>query len=275
MADRSVSASVDVDVDPVTAFRAFTEEIGSWWVPGPINSWDSARAVTRRFEPGVGGRFLEVYEDDALEIGRITLWEPGARLMYRSTFDDTEVDVRFEATTTGTRVRVNQYLRPGGDPERSSMFWPNVIRWLVPWCRERDAPPPPRVLAPLSVGLYYTDPPAAARWLAAAFGLTSWDRIPPEGERPSWIELHVGNVAVLLFALDGEAPPDRPVTHMVWVYVDDLDAHFAHAKAHGATIVSEIKQHGYRAYVAEDHAGHRWTFAQASPAISAAAGPLP
>jgi uncharacterized glyoxalase superfamily protein PhnB len=143
------------------------------------------------------------------------------------------------------------------------MFWPNVLRWLVAWCGERErADRPARVLARLSVALYYDDPPAAARWLGSVFGLTSWDHIPAEGERPDWIELHVGNVAVLLFALDGKRATGDPVTHAVWVYVDDLDAHFAHAKASGATIVSDIHQHGYRAYEAEDCEGHRWTFAQ-------------
>lgn len=54
---------------------------------------------------------------------------------------------------------------------------------------------------------------------------------------------------------------------MTWAYVDDLDAHFAHAKAAGAAIVSEIQQQGYRAYTAEDLEGHRWTFAQAPPTM--------
>jgi len=54
---------------------------------------------------------------------------------------------------------------------------------------------------------------------------------------------------------------------MPWVYVDDLDAHFVNSEAEGATIVSGIHQHGYRAYVAEDLEGRRWTFAQARPTM--------
>jgi uncharacterized glyoxalase superfamily protein PhnB len=271
MTTRSASASVEVNVDPPTAFRAFTEEIDRWWVPGPINAWDFARAVTRRIEPGVGGRVLEVYDDatgDGLELGRITVWEPGSRLFYGSSVDDSEVDIRFEPIDGGTRVRVEHYVVPGGNADRAALFWPNVIHWLVPWCRERDTARPARQLARLAVGLHYQDPAAAARWLAAVFGLRSWDRIPVEGDQPSWIELHVGNVAVLLFAADGKWSSE-PVTHDVWVYVDDLDTHFAHASANGATIVSGIHQHGYRAYVAEDLEGHRWTFVQASPAMRA------
>jgi uncharacterized glyoxalase superfamily protein PhnB len=51
------------------------------------------------------------------------------------------------------------------------------------------------------------------------------------------------------------------------VFVDDLDAHHARAEANGATIVEPIHQHGYRAYVATDLEGHRWTFAQARPTM--------
>jgi uncharacterized glyoxalase superfamily protein PhnB len=271
MTRTSASASIEVGVDPLTAFKAFTEEIGQWWVPGPINAWDSARAVAKRIEPGVGGRFLEVYDDttgDALELGRITVWEPGERLVYRSSVDTTEVDVHFEAIDSGTRVRVEHYLLPGSDTSEGALFWPNVLHWLESWCGRRDtASREPRQLARLSAALYYEDPVAAARWLAKVFGLTSWDRVPAEDSQPSWIELHVGNVAVLLFPSQGKRSLDEPVTHETWVYVDDLDAHYAHAKDHGATIVSEIQQHGYRAYTAQDLEAHQWTFVQASPAM--------
>jgi len=45
------------------------------------------------------------------------------------------------------------------------------------------------------------------------------------------------------------------------VHVDDLDAHFARAKAVGATILSEIQDDSQgRRYRAEDLEGHRWFF---------------
>jgi uncharacterized glyoxalase superfamily protein PhnB len=268
--DKSASAAVKVAVEPMSAFTAFTDEIDSWWVRGPINFFDSGRAVAMRIEPGIGGRVLEIYDEvrgEALELGRITAWEPGARLTYRSLVDDTEVDVRFEAVEGGTQVRVTQTLLPGG--EQALLFWPSVLPWLVPWCDERDrAAPGPREIAPLSIALYYDDPAGAARWLVRTFQLDSWSGIPAEGEDPEWIELHHGNVALLLFRLDGQSARDAPVTHVPWVYVDDVDAHFAHAKAAGATIASEIHQHGYRAYTAEDLEGRRWTFVQARPTMA-------
>jgi hypothetical protein len=59
----STTASVVVGVEPGTAFTAFTEELDLWWVRGPINYFDSARAIGMRCEPGVGGRLVEVYDE--------------------------------------------------------------------------------------------------------------------------------------------------------------------------------------------------------------------
>lgn len=108
----AVTASVEVAVEPAVAFAIFTEEIGQWWRPGPINWYDSERAIGTRIEPGVGGRWIEVYDDaagDVLEIGRVLVWEPGERLVlaYRDgghELDGTEVEVRFETIDGGTRV---------------------------------------------------------------------------------------------------------------------------------------------------------------------------
>jgi uncharacterized glyoxalase superfamily protein PhnB len=53
----------------------------------------------------------------------------------------------------------------------------------------------------------------------------------------------------------------------VHVYVDDVDAHFEHAKAAGATIVSELHEPGYgdRRYDAEDPEGRRKSGAPRRP----------
>lgn len=266
MARTSAEAQVEVAVDPMTAFTVFTDEIDRWWVPGPINNWSFARAIGKRIEPGVGGRVLELYgDDDSLELGRITIWEPGARLSYRSSVDDTEVDIWFDPSPEGTLVKVEHRVLPGADVDKTALFFPNVIGWLASWVRDRDtAPSEPRRLARLAVGLHYADPAAAARWLHAVFGLTSWDRIPAEGVSQQWIELNVGNVSVLLF---DRKENDRPGAHTVWVYVDDLGAHYAHASANGAKNLSEIHEHGYRYYDAEDLEGHRWKFVQKGPSV--------
>ena len=100
-------------------------------------------------------------------------------------------------------VRIERYLLPGGDPNRATLFWPKVIHGS-----SRGAvnvtPPARHACWPDSVCQAALRGPGRRGTVAGgSFRLRSWDRIPTEGEQPSWIELHVGNVAVLLFPLDG------------------------------------------------------------------------
>ncbi|TWD84878.1 putative glyoxalase superfamily protein PhnB [Kribbella amoyensis] len=270
MTKQSASATVEVAAEPGTAFHVFTAEIDLWWVRGPINFFDAGRAIGMQIEPGVGGRILEVYRraagdtgEDVLELGRITVWEPGARFAYRSSVDDTETDIRFEPCEAGTRVSVEQTLLPGGD--KAFYFWPNVIPWLVTWTARRGSGmSKPGELGRLSIALYYANPVAAAEWLQKVYGLEPSLEVPDEDGHPSWIEFRIGSSAILLFPQTDSTDAPRN-DHEVWVYVDDLDAHFAHSTDQGATITTPIQQHGYRAYQTTDLEGHHWTFAQATP----------
>jgi len=268
---RSITSEVQVATDPQTAFTVFTGEMDLWWVRSPISFYDGARAVAMRCEPGVGGRLLEVYDDssgDALELGRIMVWEPGTRLAWHSSVDDVEIEVRFEATQGGTTVRVQARI-PAGGRDRGGTSWVRVVPpWFGAWCARRDsAPHEPRELARLALAISYVKPGTAARWLASAFGLEPVGTFPDDDGPGEWTEFHIGNAALMLFKLDGDAR-ETARTHVPWVFVDDLDAHFATAKERGATIVEEIHQHGYRAYVADDVEGHRWTFVQANPRMA-------
>jgi uncharacterized glyoxalase superfamily protein PhnB len=279
--DTMVSSEVEVAVDPDTAFAAFTEELDLWWVRGPINHFAGGRAMAVRCEPGVGGRLLEVYEDDALELGRITAWEPGKRLAWRSSVDDVNIDVSFAPAGGGCLVRVEASV-PAGGQDRGGTAWVRVTpKWFGPWCARRDsAPHEVRDLARLALGVSYTRPAAAARWLASAFGFTSPDPLP-EGNDPlpetghghPWIEFRLGNSSLMIFKLDAEGT-GRPTVHTAWVYVDDIDAHYARARAVGATIVTELASPwGLPFYVADDLEGNRWTFAQARPTMRSQARP--
>ena len=53
-------------------------------------------------------------------------------------------------------------------------------------------------------------------------------------------------------------------TQNLYVNVDDVDKHFAHAKKAGATILEEPANtsYGHRRYGAEDPEGHQWYFAR-------------
>ncbi len=276
--DTTVSSAVEVAVDPDTAFAAFTSELDLWWVRGPINHHAAGRALAMRCEPGVGGRLLEVYDDaagDALELARITVWEPGKRLAWQSSIDDVSTDITFEPCGAGCVVRVQASI-PADGQDRGGTSWVRVTpKWFGPWCARRDrAPREVHDLARLALGVSYARPAAAARWLAGAFGFTSPDPLPagadplPEtGHGHPWIEFRLGNSSLMIFKLDAE-PQARPPTHIPWVYVDDIAGHYERARASGATIVTELRSPwGLPFYVAADPEGHQWTFAQARPTM--------
>jgi uncharacterized glyoxalase superfamily protein PhnB len=269
---RTVSSAVDVPVAPDVAFSVFTDELDLWWVRGPINFFDAARAVAMRCEAGVGGRLLEMYDeaaDDALELARITVWEPGRRLAWLSSIDDVAVEVTFDRCAAGTTVRVEATIRPGGK-DRGGTAWVRMVPpCLDAWFKRRDsAARVPSERGRLALAVHYERPAAAARWLAAAFGLTSVMPLPDAEDSHSWIEFHVGDSSLIVLPADGPTSVGGAPTHVPWIHVDDLDAHLRQAKAHGAVIVEDVHQHGYRAYVAEDPDGLRWTIAQARPTMA-------
>jgi hypothetical protein len=151
MSTDSVQVEVDVRVDPASAFRIFTEEVDLWWVRGPANFYDGSRARGMRFEDGVGGRFVQVNESgEDRELGRITLWKPGARLVYE-TDDGSIVDVRFEPTAQGTRVVVVQ--RGGG-----MSAWKNILGWFQ---RRADHGYQASEMPRITPVLFYANVPAA------------------------------------------------------------------------------------------------------------------
>lgn len=270
------SSKVEVGVDPMTAFTAFTDEIDLWWVRGPINSYGGGRLVAMRCEAGVGGRLLEVYDGrtgEGLELARITAWEPGRHVGWQSSLDDVRIDVRFEPTANGTLVRLEATIPIGGVDKGGSAFIRVTPRWFGDWIARRGtAAHELHDLARFGLTLHYARPAAAARWLATAFGFESPNDVP-EGEDPLpeddhghlWIEFHVGNCSLMIDRLVGPPVDHTQPTHMPWVFVDDLEAHLARSREHGATIVEGITSYGFTSYVALDLEGRRWRFAEARP----------
>lgn len=127
--------------------------------------------------------------------------------------------------------------------------------------------------------LSYEDGAAALEWLARAFGFRELNRMADDDGRITHAEMEVGDGLIML----ATPTPDYrgPKRHReecaaaarwmsvpwvidgVLVYVEDVDAHFAQAKAAGATMLSELVDQPYgRLYRAEDLEGHRWMFMQ-------------
>jgi uncharacterized glyoxalase superfamily protein PhnB len=273
---QSVSSEVEVGVDPGTAFRAFTEELDLWWVRGPINFWsDAHRVVEVRCEPGVGGRIMEVLDrGDTGEVfvrAHITAWEPPTRLCWDSPQDDVSTEVSFTSTEAGTLVRVLHTI-PSGGQDRGGTAWSRVVpKWFGDWVARRERVPHEVMdVARLSLGVRYAEPVAAAHFLAEAFGFGSVDDLPQQGNDPAgghghhWIEFRIGNALLHIFPLEGER--QGPQRHLPWIYVDDLDAHYAQATAAGAVIIEEPHPFpGDLVYVAADPEGNHWRFSQARP----------
>ena len=146
--------------------------------------------------------------------------------------------------SAGTRVTVERRIPVGGQ-DQGGTAWSRVVpSWFGAWCSRRDRVPHVQIdIARLSLGVHYARPAAAARWLTDVFGFEPVSDLPegtdplPEGEHGyPWIEFRIGNAALNVFKLEGEAKGD-PRTHVPWIYVDDLVGHFAHANDAGATIV--------------------------------------
>lgn len=140
----SVRVTVYVRVDPAAAFEIFTDEIDAWYKRGPHHFFDDARAKAIRFEPFVGGRLLEVYDDDAGDVrqmARVTVWEPGARLVLRDT-RDTEIDVTFERSGDETKVTLEhrglERLAPAEAESHARFGGRLLIAWFSDYFRERS-----------------------------------------------------------------------------------------------------------------------------------------
>ncbi len=110
-----VRVTTFVEVPSDDAFAVFTEEIDAWWGKGPRYRFGERAGGVLRFvgDAGAGRRLVESYADGTeFEIGKILVWEPGARLGFewRSTAfragERTEVLVTFAPKNGGTEVVV-------------------------------------------------------------------------------------------------------------------------------------------------------------------------
>lgn len=99
-----------VAVSPADAFEVFTAEVDLWWRRGPRFRGGGPASELCFERDSEGRRLIEKSGNDVFEIGRVRVWEPGARLLldYRlrnfAAHERTEVEVRFEAMGKGTRV---------------------------------------------------------------------------------------------------------------------------------------------------------------------------
>ena len=116
--------------------------------------------------------------------------------------------------------------------------------------------------------LYYEDGGRALEFLCKAFGFEELFAVKrADGSLMHGEVGYKGNAVQLGTPLGEDGKPKslrkHPVRHSsVTCYVDDVDAHYAKARAAGAEIVLELadQPYGARTYTAADPEGHHWHF---------------
>jgi PhnB protein len=289
----SITRTVTVRLDPTAAFEAFTSDMDVWYPRGPYSFNYPDRAVGITLEPGVGGRWLEVWRDgDGYEMGRVLAWEPGRRLLvsYRNRYlpDDplTEIEVRFDPVAEGTCVTLEHrgWERLPAELLRqwAGRAWKGLMATFADHTEGMRSTMAETTLETQAVVpmLAYEDGVAAMDWLVEAFGFVERTRWLDDDGRLSHGELVAGGGLVMLAGgIPGYEGPRRHREHCAaaakwsevpWVIngimirVDDVDAHFERAKQAGARILSEPEDQPYgRTYRVEDLEGQRWMFQQA------------
>jgi uncharacterized glyoxalase superfamily protein PhnB len=129
----------------------------------------------------------------------------------------------------------------------------------------RAAKPPqgwPRI-APV---LCYEDSKAAVAWLERAFGFAVREKVTGVDGQVLHAELVLEDGVIMVGHVSSSPRWGSPRslgkgTQFLYVFVADLDAHYARAKSAGATIVTELEtSYGQRRYRALDLESHEWCF---------------
>lgn len=126
---------------------------------------------------------------------------------------------------------------------------------------------PPEGYSRITPYLLYEDVTSALDWLSANFGFQETVRMPGPDGRVAHAEMTYAGGVVMMGQPSADYQNPRHTGHrhqLLYVYVDDVDAHHEAAVRAGATIVSppEDQFYGDRRYLAEDPEGHQWNFAQ-------------
>ena len=128
--------------------------------------------------------------------------------------------------------------------------------------------------------LAYDDEHAAVEYLARVFQLEEIREARVEHSETMLAWLRTGSGVIMVGHADEEVhqiSSPRSVgktTVQMMVYVDDIDAHYAHAVANGADISMSIEDafYGERRFEATDLEGHRWHFGESFEHVRARGG---
>jgi uncharacterized glyoxalase superfamily protein PhnB len=138
--------------------------------------------------------------------------------------------------------------------------------------------PPPKGWPRMSASVFYGEPRAAIDWLCRVFSFEVRLKVEGDNGEIHHSELSFEEAVVMVGGVGGKEPYQQHyrsprtaggVTHALAFYIDDVDAHHAHALEAGATIVRPLETNDYgaeywadRTYGALDLEGHLWWFIQ-------------
>jgi len=123
----------------------------------------------------------------------------------------------------------------------------------------------------------YNDALKAIDWLCDAFGFEKHQVFIEENGTVSHAELKLGNVMIMTGSQNHNSPYSKLIKHpsevqgfetqSPYVVIEDIDAHYAQAKKHGAKIVTDLKVENYggKNYTCYDLEGHLWNFGSYDP----------
>jgi MerR family transcriptional regulator, thiopeptide resistance regulator len=119
--------------------------------------------------------------------------------------------------------------------------------------------------------LIYRDIQAAHDFLINVFGFESGGVERGDNDQAVHAEVRVSETIIWLHRVDAEHQLNSPLAHNMTssglvIHVEDVDAHYARARAAGAQIDYEPtdQPYGQREYGARDPEGHPWWFATPS-----------
>lgn len=129
---------------------------------------------------------------------------------------------------------------------------------------------PPADWPRLSTALVYDDEEAAIDWLSAAFGFEPRVVVRDGDGNIVHSELEYEGSVIMIMKAGSQPGAVAPkgaggqFTQSLYVFVPDIDAHCARARAAGAEVTTEpeTKEYGDRGYGCIDCGGHPWFFGQ-------------
>ncbi|GAA2112970.1 VOC family protein [Actinomadura alba] len=132
------------------------------------------------------------------------------------------------------------------------------------------------VLPTIYPAVRYDDPRAAIEWLVKAFGLTEHFVAADPNGTIHHAELAWGDGGMVMLGATSDGSDGRLAAPtgaaLLYLVVDDPDAHYERAVAAGATIEQPLKDEDYgsRGYTARDPEGNLWSFGTYQPAKAGA-----